>query len=329
MDKIYNWGIIGLGAIAEKFANDLKLLTNARLFAVASRNKQKAIAFAKKHNAVHAYGDYKDIIKNKDLDIIYIATPHSSHYENTVSCLINKIAVLCEKPLAINSSEVKKMITAARENNTFLMEAIWTRFLPSTAKLIELIEEKAIGKVQFIRADFGFKAPKDPDNRFFNIMLGGGSLLDAGIYPLFMAHLVLGKPSGIKAMASIGSTGVDENCGITLQYNDGQIASLFSSIVAATGTEAEISGEKGRILLHNGFFSPTKVSLIKQDGSVTTFKPDYQGAGFTYETAEVMYCLDNGLIESKKMSHAFSLELMEVMDKIRQECGIYYPNHDN
>ena len=328
MSKKFNWGIIGLGQIAESFADDLKLLPEARLFAVASRNQQKADLFAEKYDAPYAYGCYEDIVKNKELDIIYIATPHSLHCENTIMCLESKIAVLCEKPLAINSVEVKKMITCSKENNTFLMEAMWTRFLPSIEKLLELIEQKVIGNTQLIRADFGIKAPKDMNNRLFNINLGGGSLLDVGIYPVFLSLLILGMPSFIEAVASICPTGADENCGITLKNNKGQIASLFSSIVARTGIEAEIIGDDGRILLHSEFYRPTMLSIIRQDGSIETIEPQCTGNGFTYEAAEVMNCLKKGTIESKKMSHSVSLQLMEVLDKIRKKSGIHYPNHD-
>ncbi len=329
MSKIFNWGIIGLGKIAESFADDLKLLPEARLFAVASRSQQKAELFAKKFNAVLAYGCYENIVKNKDLDIIYIATPHSLHCENTIMCLNNKIAVLCEKPLAINSTEVKRMISCSEENNTFLMEALWTRFLPSVEKVLELLKKNVIGNIQLLRADFGFKAPKDKNNRLFNINLGGGSLLDVGIYPVFLSLLIMGMPSVIEATATIGPTEVDESCGITLKNNNGQIASLFSSIVARTGIEAEIIGDNGRILLHSEFYRPTILSIIRQDGSIETIEPHYIGKGFTYEAAEVMHCLKKGSIESKKMSHDLSLQLIEVLDKIRQKSGIYYPNHDN
>ncbi len=328
MSRIFNWGIIGLGNIAEKFASDLKLLANANLFAVASRNKQKADLFATKHGVAYAYGCYEDISKNKNIDLIYIATPHSLHFENTAMCLNNKIAVLCEKPLAINSAEVKKMVHLSEANNTFLMEAMWTRFLPSIDKVLYLLEEKVIGNIRFIRADFGFRAPKDINNRLFNNKLGGGSLLDVGIYPVFLSLLLLGKPSLIKAVANIGPSGVDENCGITMRYAEGQIAVLFSSIVARTGIEAEIIGEEGRIILHSEFYRPTKLTIIMQNGYTETIEPRYTGSGLGYEAAEAMYCLEQGMVESNKMSHAFSIQLMEVLDAIRKECGIHYPSHD-
>jgi predicted dehydrogenase len=328
MSKIINWGIIGLGKIAETFANDLMLIPDARLFAVASRNRQKADSFAAKYDIPYAYGCYEDIVKNKDLDVIYIATPHSLHCDNTIMCLNNKIAVLCEKPLAINSAEAERMIRCSRENNAFLMEAMWTRFLPSIEKVLELLKKEAIGNIQIVRADFGFKAPKDVNNRLFNINLGGGSLLDVGIYTVFLSLLIMGIPSVIEATAAIGSTGVDESCGITMKNDKGQIASLFSSIVARTGTEAEIIGDNGRILLHSEFYRPTILTVIRHDGSIETVEPHYKGKGYTYEASEVMYCLGKGYIESRKMNHEASLQLMGILDRIRQKCGIYYPNHD-
>jgi predicted dehydrogenase len=328
MGRIYNWGIIGLGNIAETFAGDLELLPNANLYAVASRSQQKADLFAKKHGATHAYGCYEDIVNNKNIDIIYIATPHSLHFENTAMCLTNRIPVLCEKPLAINSAEVKRMITLSKANGTFLMEAMWTMFLPSIEKTLELVNEKAIGNIKIVRADFGIRAKKDVNNRLYNNALGGGSLLDVGIYPVFLSLLLLGMPSFIKAAAHIGPTNVDESCGITMKYDNGQIASLFSSIVARTGIEAEIIGEGGRIKLHSLFFMPTKLTLIRENARPEIIEPEYKGKGYAYEAEEAMHCLENGMVESKKMSHAFSIQLMDILDKIRKECGIHYPNHD-
>lgn len=328
MSRIFNWGIIGLGNIAETFAGDLGLLPNANLYAVASRSQQKADLFAKKHGATHAYGCYEDIVNNKNIDIIYVATPHSLHFENTAMCLTNKIPVLCEKPLAINSAEVKRMVNLSKANDTYLMEAMWTMFLPSIEKTLELVNEKAIGNIKIVRADFGIRAPKDINNRLFNNALGGGSLLDVGIYPVFLSLLLLGMPSLIKAAAHIGPTNVDESCGITMIYNNGQISVLFSSIVARTAMEAEIIGDGGRIIMHSGFFMPTRLTLLRDNTDPEIIEPEYKGKGYLYEAEEAIHCLENGMVESKKMSHAFSMQLMELLDSIRKECGIHYPSHD-
>ncbi len=328
MKKIYNWGIMGLGGIATKFAEGLCSVPDGCLYAVASRTQKKADEFAGKFNVPIAYGDYESMVKDSHVDIIYIATPHTEHCNNTMLCLENKKAVLCEKPFAINSIEVKKMVDKAKENNVFLMEAMWTACLPSIKKVKEVIKSGAIGNIKLIRADFGILAPKDPTNRLFNLKLGGGSLLDVGIYPVFLALELLGKPTNIKAFASIGKTGVDENCGIVFQYEKGHLASLFSSIIARTGIDAQIIGDKGKIHLHSLFFMPTKISLIKGENSPIDITPTYIGNGYNYEATEAINCLKNDIIESELMSFEKSRILMEVLDQIRNECGIFYPGHD-
>lgn len=328
MGRSFNWGIIGLGGIAEKFAEGLRALPEARLFAVASRTQAKADAFARKFNVPHAYGNYHDILDNKNIDIIYVSTPHTLHCDNTLMCLDQGFAVLCEKPLAVNSTEVKKMLSKAREKGVLLIEAMWTAFLPSIKIVKKTISDGIIGDVEMIRADFGFKAESDPEKRWFNRALGGGSLLDVGIYPAYLSMEILGRPHKIKALASIGPTGVDENCGFLFRYPEGQIASLYSSIIAKTGIDAMINGKKGNIHIHGNFFMPTSVSVIF-DNNIKDITPAYFGNGYNYEAAEAMKCLENGLIESNLMNHAKSLLLIEILDVIRKECGIIYPEHDD
>jgi predicted dehydrogenase len=328
MSRTYHWGILGLGGIAAKFAEGLKVLPNAHLFAVASRTQQKADDFAKRYGVSHAYGSYVEMLKNKHIDIIYIATPHTLHCENTLLCLDSGFPVLCEKPLAMNLSEVKKMIAKSRERKKLLIEAMWTAFLPSIHKVKEIINDGIIGKVEIIRADFGTRSDNDPNKRWFNHALGGGSLLDVGIYPAYLALEILGQPDEIKALASIGHTGVDENCGFIFRYKDGQIASLCSSIVAKTGVDAMITGNKGSIHIHSNFFMPSSVSLIL-DNNVRDITPEYIGNGYNYEAAEAMKCLEKGYLESYSMNHDKSIRLMEILDKIREECGIRYPEHDD
>ncbi|MBN2213275.1 MAG: Gfo/Idh/MocA family oxidoreductase [Bacteroidales bacterium] len=328
MKKKYNWGIIGLGGIAEKFAEGLQVLPEARLFAVASRTQQKANDFAKHHHVPHAYGSYAEMLENKDIDIIYIATPHTFHCKNTLMCLEAGFHVLCEKPFAVNSSEVKKMIAKSREKKKLLIEAMWTAFLPSVKRIKEVINEGLIGKVEFIRADLGFRADNDPKKRWFNPDLGGGSLLDVGIYPAYLAVEILGRPDAIKALASTGHTGVDENCGFVSQYKEGEIASLYSSIIAKTAIDAMITGKKGSIHIHSNFFMPSGVSLVF-DNNIRDITPEYFGNGYNYEAAEAMECLEKGLTESHSMNHEKSILLMETLDRIRNECGISYPEHDS
>ncbi|HFC00904.1 MAG TPA: Gfo/Idh/MocA family oxidoreductase, partial [Phaeodactylibacter sp.] len=243
--KTFHWGIIGLGKIAHKFAQGIAVLENASVYAVASRTPKKAKDFARQYNVEFYYNSYEDLMYCDGIDAIYIATPHVFHFENTMLCLRHKIAVLCEKPFAINNRQVQKMVATAKANNTFLMEALWTRFLPSIEKVLELIANDVIGEVHTIKADFGFKAKFDPQNRVFNNALGGGALLDIGIYPLFLALLIFGKPNNIQASAKTGTTYVDETCAMILDFPKNKIAILHATIIADTPTEAFIYGSKG------------------------------------------------------------------------------------
>ncbi|MEM1321421.1 MAG: Gfo/Idh/MocA family oxidoreductase [Bacteroidota bacterium] len=328
MKQTFNWGIIGIGKIANKFAQDLRVTPNARLLAVASRSLDRAQQFAQQYDAEFSYGSYKEILNTPNLHAIYIATPHVSHCENTLMCLEHQIPVLCEKPFAMNANEVGRMISLARFQQTFLMEALWTRFLPTTHKVLELIEEGAIGELISVKADFGFKATFDPESRLFNPGLGGGSLLDVGIYPVFLALLLLGKPEGIKAVASIGPSRVDENCGIILQYTNNKMAMLHSSIIAQTPTEALICGSLGNIRINSRWHEPTSLTLLKEGEEPRDFFFDYNSNGYRYEIEEVMRCVRDGQQESDQLPLDFSMDLMNLLDQIRMKAGIYYPHHD-
>ena len=287
MAKTFNWGIIGLGKIAHKFAQDLQVIKSARLHAVASRSLSKAQDFAKIYHANHAYGSYEEILQCPRLDVVYIATPHTLHCTNAIMCLNNQIPVLCEKPFAMNAAEVRRMIAAAKNNNTFLMEALWTRFLPTIQKTLSLIKSGAIGEVLSLKADFGFRATFDPDSRLFNQQLGGGALLDVGIYPVFLSMLLFGKPTGIQAMATIGSTNVDESCGVLMKYTNNKMAVLHSSIVTKTPTEAYIFGEKGAIRINSRWHEPTSVTLLQNGKDPQDFFFQFDSNGYRYEAEEV------------------------------------------
>jgi len=328
MNRPFHWGIIGLGKIARKFAQDVQVLENATLHAVASRTQEKADAFAQEYAASYAYGSYEALMQCPDLDAIYIATPHVFHYENTVLCLQNKIPVLCEKPFAMNIRQVEEMIRVAKEQDTFLMEALWTRFLPTTLKMLELMENNAIGEVLSVKADFGFKAPLDPEKRIFNQKLGGGSLLDIGIYPVFLALLTLGYPDTIEAIARIGSTKVEEECGMLFNYENGRMAHLHSTVRAKTNTEAFIYGEKGTIHLHSRWHEPTSMSLTNLEGEEQHFDFEWKSNGYHYEAEEVMECLAAGKKESDRMPLDFSLQLIRLLDAVREKAGIHYPDWD-
>ena len=328
MPKPFNWGIIGPGKIARKFVGDLLQIPDAKLHAVASRSEDRARSFASEFSVPHHFGSYEAILNCPDIDAIYIATPHVGHMEYSIQCLKAGIPVLCEKPLAINSAQVAKMIEAANENNTFLMEALWSRFLPSIKHSLELIEQGTIGKVLGVKADFGFMASFKPDSRLFDNQLGGGSLLDIGIYPVLLSLLILGKPKNIKAVGHIGSTNIDEECAILFTYDNDAMAQLHSTIRYRTKTEAFISGELGVIHLPTRWHESKKMSLIIEGKRPRDIHFDYPEKGYRFEIEEVMKCVRAGKKESSILPLSFSKDLMELLDAVRKEIGLIYPDYD-
>lgn len=318
------WGILGPGRIAHKFAQDLLTLPNAQLYAVASSDQQRADAFAGEYNIPHAFGSYEDLLTLPDLDVVYVATPHVKHHENVMMLLKGGISVLGEKPFAMNSEQVREMVETARTKGVFLMEALWSRWMPGIEFALDLLKSKAIGKVVSVKADFGFKAPFLPEKRLFNKDLGGGSLLDIGIYPLFLAYLILGKPTTIKASATFGTTGVDEQCGMVLTYTDGQLALLDSTILAATDCIGVIQGETGQIRIHSRFHETKGLTLKRDDQPATPFVFNRNTHGYDYEAQHVMHCLAEGRTESPVWSLDDSLNLTALLDAVRAEAGIVY-----
>jgi predicted dehydrogenase len=324
--KKYNWAILGPGKIAQTFVNDLKLLPNANLYAVGSRNIERARDFSKQYGFTKAYGSYEELAADPDIDIVYVASPHVNHYENSVLCLSQGKAVLCEKPVAINTHQFKAMTEAAKKNNVFFMEALWTQFIPSFQKCKQLIEEGAIGDVKLIESDFCFKAQYDVQGRLFNPMLGGGSLLDIGIYPVFMALAILGTPKSIKAIASFADSGVDSTCAVLFQHADDAISVLFSSLETDGRNEALIHGSEGTLVIKSRWHMPTTLDLLKRGEETEHFSFFEPGNGYQYEAAEVMKCLDEKRIESTIFSWRDSFNLISTLDAVRREAGIKYPN---
>ena len=324
MSKTYNWGIIGLGKIANKFVKDLKLVEGANLYAVASRSLEKAKSFSKLYQADKYYGSYKELAEDPNVDVIYIATPHAFHHENTLMCLEAGKAVLCEKAFGMNKREVESMINKSREKGIFLMEALWTRFIPATNKVLELLNSGLIGELQSVRADFGFKAEYDPQQRVFNKQLGGGSLLDIGIYPIFLSLLTMGVPEKIHAMAIMSPTGVDNTCMMLFDYNNGKTAALDSSLMVSTPVEGWLHGDKGSLKLHHRFHHTKKISHYKDQKLINTYEVDFIGNGYYHEIVEVMICLKAGAIESKKLPLSFSLDLITTLDRVRESIGLTY-----
>lgn len=321
-----NWGIIGPGAMATRFANELQALPNARLHAVASRSPERATAFGLRHGASHIFGCYEDIVQCPDLDVVYVATPHVFHHANTLHCLRNGLPVLCEKPLAMNSRQVEEMVAAARDHDVFLMEALWTRFLPTITTGIDLIASGRIGEVLSIKADFGFPGDPAVKRRLFERSLGGGALLDIGIYPVFLALLLMGCPETIRAAAHVGPTGVDEEIGVLFRYPDGRLAHLHSSIRSRTQTEAFVYGSTGTLHIHAPWHAASSMTLLREGTTPEAFHFDYEGEGYALEAAHVMDCLHRNRKESEILPLDFSRQLIALLDAVRQDAGIRYPD---
>ncbi|UMB59943.1 Gfo/Idh/MocA family oxidoreductase [Lutibacter sp. A80] len=326
MSKKYNWAILGCGNIANKFATELKLLPNANLYAAASRNLDNAKDFSNQFGFEKSYGSYLEMVKDPKVDVVYIATPHNFHLEHTLLCLNHKKAVLCEKAFAINSKEVREMITTSKENNTFLMEAFWVIFRPKYLKVKEIIASENLGKLKFVKSDFMFNAEFNPQKRLYNIDLGGGSLLDIGIYSIFTALMFLGEPDQIKTIPHFSATGSEESISMLFAYKNGATAVLTSSFDAEYKNESELCFEHG--ILKYDRFSPDPITLIK-DGKTT--KISFENGphlGYQFEASHVMECLDKNLKESPIMPFSLSLKLMNILDAVRKDANIIFPKHD-
>ncbi|MBC7851095.1 MAG: Gfo/Idh/MocA family oxidoreductase, partial [Chitinophagaceae bacterium] len=246
MDKI-RWGILGCGRIARKFASDLKLVDDGILVAIGSRSEASATAFATEFPVEHIHHSYEALVTNPAVDIIYIASPHSFHHEHTMLCLNHNKPVLCEKAFALNARDAKEMIRTAQSKQLFLMEALWTKFMPHYQLLMEYVKTGKLGEIQNVLINFGFAPTVPIPQRLFDPALGGGSLLDIGIYNVFIALSVLGKPDAMDVRMSFVPTGVDEQASILFRYKNGAMAQLFSSFSSNLATEADISGRGGRI----------------------------------------------------------------------------------
>jgi predicted dehydrogenase len=318
------WGILACGRIARKFAADLQYVEGAELVAVASRSIERAKEFAAEYPAQHVLGSYEALVALEDVDIVYVASPHSHHHEHTLLCLNNGKAVFCEKAFAITSQQAIEMVNLARSKNLFLMEALWTRFLPHYAKVKEMIDEGKLGDLKGVIANFGFLSTQGPDQRHFNPALGGGSLLDIGIYNVFLAQTILGRPDEVIASMTPASTGVDEQCAIIFKYKNGRMASLFSSFASNLETDADIFGAKGRIRLTNRFYEPTATIQYYPDqvDSRTLISVDKEpGWGYQHEIRHVVDCLNKGLKESPVWGLDETLALMETLDRVRERQG--------
>ena len=323
-NKNIRWGIIGLGKIANKFATDLASIETAELVAVASRNIQNANNFAEKHNAKKAYSSYEELAKDTNVDAVYIATPHSFHKKHAILCLRNKKAVLCEKPFAMNLSEVTEMIEVAKENNVLLMEALWSFFLPHFTYVLDIVKSEKFGKLKSLEADFGFHTPYNTDSRLFKKELGGGSLLDIGIYPIFAALATLGEPDAIDASATFFENGADASCDMVFQYKNAK-ATLKSTLLEETPSVAILKFDKAIVKLNSQFHQSSSITVI-QNNTEEIINFDFKTIGYNYETEHFNNLLRAGEKESNIMTFEFSKNLINTLDKVREIIGLTYNN---
>lgn len=324
METKIKWGIVGPGKIAHKFASDLKGFDDVELAAVASRSLDRAQSFADEYGFKKAFGSYEDLFASNMVDIVYIATPHNSHKELAIKAMESGIHVLCEKPIGVSKSEVEELVDVARQQQVFLMEGLWSRFNPSIQKVKHLVDEGTIGEITYLHADFAFYAlDRDPSSRTLNPDLASGSLLDIGIYPIFLAYLILGIPESIAAYSNFLPNTTEVQTSMIFQYPNAQ-AILYSGFNSKSKMEAELSGHTGEIFIEprwheaNGF-------RLEQGDEVQTFDLPMEGNGFVHEIREVQQCLKSEKLESDLWSHQNSLDLVALLDAVREKTGIRFP----
>lgn len=315
------WGILATGHIATKFVSDLHASGAGRAVACGSRTIEGARTFAAAHGIPKAYGSYGELARDPEVEAVYVATPHSLHFQDALACLRNKKAVLCEKPLTLNSEQSSALFAAAEENNVFLMEALWTYFLPALVQARRWWTEGAIGDPTLIQADFGFQASFDPKGRLFDPALGGGALLDVGVYVVSLAQMVAGnKTPRIKASARMTSTGVDESTSILLDWHSGVRAHLSCSIGHRQPNTAKIYGPRGTITLPD--FWMARTAVLETPEGKTVFEDGRTTLGYDFEARAATRAIREGRLEDGLVSKAFSLRLAATMDGVRKQIGL-------
>ena len=324
MTRIIRWGILGTGRIARDFASGLRATPDAVLAAVGSRSVDSAASFASAFEVPLVFGSYEELVACPGIDIIYIATPHPMHAANAILALRAGKAVLCEKPFAMNRREAGEMVALARAKNLFLMEAMWTRFMPALAEVKRIIASGEIGKVTQLHADFGFSATPDPAHRVNDPTLGGGALLDRGIYPLSIACALLGQVETVQAQAIMGETGVDLTTAFTMRHAGGTLSVCSCSLRARAPSELVVSGTRGSVRMHRMFHMAESITVDLLDGPSRTISTPWIGNGYAHEAIEAGRCLREGLLESPAMTHDDTLAIMGLLDTIRKQIGLRY-----
>lgn len=315
---------MGCGKIAHKFCQDMALIDDAELTAVASRNLEKGQEFGKTYRAKKAYGSYDELFQDKDVAIVYIATPHVSHAELSIQAMEMGKHVLCEKPLALNAKDVSKMLETSKRTGKFFMEALWTRFNPNIIDIKQKIEAGEIGEISYINTDFSFKVPYGIDSRTLALELGGGAILDIGIYPAFLTYLLLGTPKEIMATSLFHpKTGCDMQSSMTFIYDHAQ-AVLYSGFTTNSDMVAKIYGTEGQIFIDKVWHMAEGYSIVKGEER-QVFENKTLGFSYSYEIMECHECLRSGKTQSDLWTHQNSLDLISILDRVRDKVGLKYP----
>ncbi|GII57648.1 oxidoreductase [Planotetraspora thailandica] len=319
------WAIIGTGGIARKFADDLRLTGSGELVAVGSRSAERAAAFAADKGAARSYGDQAELLASGDIDAVYVAVPHSGHRDAAAAAIEAGKAVLVEKPFTINRAEAEELVKLARSNGVFLMEAMWTRFLPHMVRIRELLAQGRLGDIRQVNAELGVWFKRNPEHRLFNPDLGGGALLDLGVYPISFASMVLGTPSSVLGSSHFGDTGVDAQTAVVLGYEQGRQAVIATSMETWLRNQASISGTDARIEIDFMWYSPKSFTLTDRTGAVERYDFSVQGNGLRFQAEEVARCVRAGLLESPVMPLDETIQIMGTMDEVRAQAGFRYP----
>jgi predicted dehydrogenase len=321
------WGIAGPGGIAATFAEAMTRVDGGHVVAVASRSADRAAAFADRFGVEHRHADYEALARDPDVDAVYVATPHARHEADSLLYLGAGKHVLCEKPFALNRSQVERMAAAADQADVFLMEAMWSRFLPAYRTIVDAVGSGRIGTPLLVDADFGFRMPEvDPAHRLFDLAQGGGSLLDLGIYPIHLCQLLLGPIEHAAGSATLGATGVDEQVAAVLRHQAGGLGVVRAAIRTNLACAARVSGTDGWIDIPAFMHCPTSFSVNEPGSAPDVIECPLKGNGFEFQIAEVHRCIESGLRQSPTMPLADSLALATVMDAIRTQIGLTYPD---
>jgi predicted dehydrogenase len=321
MAEPLGWGLIGTGGIAHSFAADLMLTDSGRAAAIGSRHIDSANRFADEFDIPNRHASYEKLVADPDVDVVYVATPHPMHHANALLALRAGKPVLVEKAFTMNAAEAEELVSVARAEGLFLMEAMWTRFLPHIAKIRHLIAEGALGDIVTVTADHGQWFAQDPEFRLFAPALGGGALLDLGVYPVSFASMVLGKPDRIVTLVDPAFTGVDGQTSMLFGYASGAQAVLTCTLFAKSPTRAAIVGTEARIEIDDAFYSPTSFTLISRTGERTHFEEPHEGRGLRHQADEVARCLHVGLLESPLMPLDETISIMQTMDAVLAQAA--------